>query len=396
MTAKTPARPVLSEKVRAIPASGIRKFFDIAATMKDVISLGIGEPDFTAPDLVVEAARSSLARGETHYTSNYGLLELRREIGKLLARLYELDYAPDREIIVTTGVSEGLNLALHGIIDPGDEVLIPDPSYVAYPPNVILAGGTPVLVPTDRAHDFRVTALALERAITPRTRAMLLGYPNNPTGAEMTREDLLPIAQLAVARDLLVVSDEIYDRLVYGVTHTSLAGLPGMRERTILLGGVSKAYAMTGFRIGWLCAPSAMLEGIMKVHQYVMMSAPTSSQFAAVAALAEGEPAVATMVAEYDRRRRLLVDGFNRLGLDCFEPRGAFYTFPDVRSSGLDDDVFATRLLQEEGVAVVPGSAFGPSGRGHVRACYATEYTRIEEALRRIERFLIRCKGKAA
>ncbi len=390
MSPTQPVRPALSEKVRSIPASGIRKFFDIAATMKDVISLGIGEPDFTAPEGAMRAAQRSLERGETHYTSNYGTLELRREIASLLERLYGVTYSPQKEIIVTTGVSEGLNLALHGLCDQGDEVLVPDPAYVAYPPNVILAGGTPVLVPTDRAHDFKVTAPALRERLTPKTKAILLGYPANPTGAEMDRADLEPIARLADQQDLYVISDEIYDRLVYGVRHTCFASLPGMRERSILLGGVSKAYAMTGFRIGWLCAPAPLLEGLMKVHQYVMMSAPTTSQYASAAALRDCEADVARMVGEYDRRRRLLVDGLNRLGLDTFEPRGAFYAFPDVRSSGMDDETFATQLLTEEHVAVVPGSAFGPSGRGFVRACYATDYHQIEEALGRIGRFLDR------
>jgi aminotransferase len=380
----------ISQRVANVPPSGIRRFFDIAATMKDVISLGIGEPDFVTPSIILEAGIRSLERGETHYTSNSGTLELRQELSGHLQRLYGVRYDPETELLITVGVSEALYLALTAIVDPGDEVIVPEPCFVAYTAEVVFAGGRPVVVDTKVEDGFQVTGAQVEAAVTPRTKAILIGYPNNPTGAVMTRERLLEIAQVAQRHDLIVISDEIYDRLVYGVAHTCFAGLPEMWERTILLGGFSKDYAMTGWRIGYAAAPADLLGAMRKVHQYTIMSAPTMAQAAAVAALRHGEGAVQEMVAEYDRRRRLIVDGLNSLGLSTFEPRGAFYAFPCISDSGMDDNEFSERLLLEEKVAVVPGSAFGRAGAGFVRCCYATDYEKIEQALERIGRFVRR------
>nr|AIA14984.1 Aminotransferase class I and II [uncultured bacterium] len=382
----------VSDRVNNVPPSGIRKFFDIVATMKDVISLGIGEPDFVSPEPILNAGIDSLKAGHTAYTSNSGILELRELLSKHIERLYKVHYDPEREILVTVGVSEALLLAFMATLEPGSEVIVPEPCFVAYQPTVVFAGGVPVPVPTYVSQDFQVTVEDLEKARTPRTRAILLGYPNNPTGAVLERSRLEEIAAWAVKHDLLVVSDEIYDRLVYDIDHTCVSSLPGMWERTILLGGFSKSHAMTGWRIGYVAAPPALLAAMRKIHQYIIMSAPTTGQEAAIEALKSGEPFVESMRQEYDRRRRLIVDGFNRLGLKCFEPRGAFYAFPSIESTGLSDEEFCDRLLMEEKVAVVPGSAFGMSGTGHVRASYATAYERIEEALVRIERFLNKLK----
>jgi aminotransferase len=383
-------RNFVSQRVQSVPPSGIRRFFDIAATMKNVISLGIGEPDFVTPDPILQAGVASLSRGETAYTSNSGTIELRQAVARHLQRLYGVAYDPETELLITVGVSEALYLALTAIVDPGDEVIVPEPCFVAYTPEVVFAGGVPVTIATRVDDQFQVTAEAIERKITPRTKALLIGYPNNPTGAVMTRDNLAQIGQLAEQHDLLVISDEIYDRLVYGRAHVCFAALPGMRERTITLGGFSKDYAMTGWRLGYAGAPAELLAAMRKVHQYTIMSAPTTAQAAGVQALESGDPFVEQMVAEYDRRRRLLVGGLNSLGLDCFEPGGAFYAFPSVERSGLDDSTFAESLLQEEEVAVVPGSAFGPSGSGFVRMAYATAYEKIEEALNRMERFMRR------
>lgn len=395
-TSPTDARPPLSERalaqrVRAVPPSGIRRFFDILATMDDVISLGVGEPDFDTPRVIVEAGVESLREGRTHYTSNYGTLELRRALGEHLERRYGVQYDPATEILVTVGASEALDLALRATCDPGDEVILHEPSYVAYVPAIVFAGGTPILIPTRFEDDFALDPGAVEAAITPRTKALFLGYPSNPTGAVLPDDVQDALAAIAERHDLLVYSDEIYDRLAYGsYRHRAFSALPGMRERTILMGGFSKAYAMTGWRVGYVAAPGAILEGLVKVHQYGIMSAPTVAQDAALAAILEGETDVERMRAEYDRRRRLVVEGLNRLGLATFEPRGAFYAFPRITSTGLTDEAFAERLLMEERVAVVPGSAFGPSGAGHVRMCYATAYDDLEEALRRIARFVER------
>jgi aminotransferase len=381
-------RSYLSKKVESIPSSGIRRFFELIASLDGVISLGVGEPDFVTPEAFSRAAFEAVARGETHYTSNYGLPQLRRAVARHLERLYGVRYDPDREIIITVGVSEGLLLAAHAILDPGDELLCPDPYYVAYQPVCVLAGGTFVPVPTEMENEFRLRAEDLEARITPRTKALLIGYPSNPTGAQMTREDLMAIARVVERHDLVVISDDIYDRLIYDLPHTCFASLPGMRERTVLLGGFSKAYALTGWRVGWACAPAPILEAMMKVHQYVIMSAPTPSQYAALAALEEGEEESRRMVEDFDRRRHLVMEALQRMGLPCPPPRGAFYAFPSVRPTGLDDVEFAHRLLQEEKVAVIPGSAFGERGRGHVRICYAAPRHHLEEALQRMARFI--------
>jgi aminotransferase len=377
----------LAQRVTAVPASGIRKFFDIVATMKDVISLGIGEPDFTTPEPFTQAGIASLQHGETHYTSNSGIEELRVLLSQHLHKMYQVRYDAN-DILITVGVSEALHLAMLALLDPGDECIITEPSYVAYKPAVIFAGGKPVTVVTNVADHFEVSAEHIERVITPQTRALLLAYPNNPTGAVMPRQKLLEIAELAKKHDLIVLSDEIYDRLVYGVEHVCFSALPGMKERTILLGGFSKDYAMTGWRLGYACGPSELIGGMRKIHQYIIMSAPTTAQFAAIEALKHGEPFVQAMVAEYNQRRQTIVQGLNQIGLPTFEPHGAFYAFPDIRPSGLSSDEFAERLLLEHKVAVVPGHAFGASGDGHVRCAYTASHSQIEEALDRIETFV--------
>jgi len=383
-------RNFISQRVASVPPSGIRRFFDIAATMPDVISLGIGEPDFVTPTPILNAGIASLQRGETAYTSNSGTIELRRALSDHLARLYGVEYNPETELLITVGVSEAMYLAMTAIVDPGDEVIVPQPCFVAYAPEVIFAGGVPITIPTRVENEFQVTGEEIEARVTPKTKAILIGYPNNPTGAVLTRERMGEIARVAEQHDLLVISDEIYDRLVYGVEHTCFASLPGMKERTMLLGGFSKDYAMTGWRIGYIAAPAELLAAARKVHQYTIMSAPTTGQHAALAALKCGEEHVQRMVAEYDRRRKLIVSGLNSLGLDCFEPRGAFYAFPSVAKTGLSDDEFADKLLAEEQVAVVPGNAFGAGGAGFVRMAYAQSYEKIEQALERIHRFMQR------
>ncbi len=380
----------LSKRVAELKPSGIRKFFDIVATMKDVISLGIGEPDFTTPKPILDAGIRSLQNGETHYTSNYGKLELRQGVANNLQKLYNVKYDPS-EVLATVGVSEALYLTFTAILEPGDEVIIPTPCFVAYQAEVILAGGVPVEIPARVENDFTVDPDDIRKAITPRTKAIFIGYPSNPTGAVAPREVMVEIGKIAEQYNLIVVSDEIYDRLVYDFDHVCFPALDeSLKQRTVLLGGFSKAYAMTGWRIGYACAPLDILQGMLRVHQYTIMSAPTTAQDAAIEALKSGEPHVMEMVTEYDRRRRLMVAGFNKLGLSTFEPRGAFYTFPNIRASGMDEETFAETLLKEESVAVVPGSAFGPGGEGFVRACYATEYSKIEEALHRMERFMSR------
>jgi aminotransferase len=391
-----PERPPLSTRVLArrvdeVPRSGIRRFFDIMATMHDVISLGVGEPDFDTPEQVIEAGRHSLAARNTHYASNYGTIELRRALAHHLERLYGVRYDPTEEILITIGASEALDVTCRATLDPGDEVITHEPSYVSYRPCIIFAGGVPVGVNTTIEDDFALDPAKVEAAITPRTKAMLLNYPCNPTGAVLPHEVQDEIARIAVRHDLLVYTDEIYDRLVYGgYEMRSMAALPGMRRRTVLMGGFSKAYAMTGWRIGYICAPSEILEGILKIHQYVIMSAPTVAQDAALEALKSSEPDVRWMLSHYDRRRQLLVEGFNKIGLRTSEPKGAFYVFPQVTSTGLTSDEFAEQLLRKESVAVVPGSAFGPAGEGHVRCCYATSEAELKEALFRIERFVTR------
>jgi len=383
-------RNFVSERISSVPPSGIRRFFDIAATMEDVISLGIGEPDFTTPEPILRAGIEALERGETHYTSNSGLMELRRAIAEHLDRLYGQTYNPASEILITVGVSEALYLACAATLDPGDEVIIPEPCFVSYAPEVIFAGGVPVMVPTSAENEWQVTAEAIEAAVTERTKALLLGYPSNPTGAVMSRERLNEIAAVVKRHNLLVISDELYDRLVYDTRHVCFPSLPGMYSRTILLMGFSKAYAMTGWRIGWAAGPAEIMEMMRRVHQYTIMCAPTVAQYAALVALKEGEPFVEEMRREYDRRRRLIVSGLNEIGLTCVEPKGAFYAFPSIAVTGMDENTFAEKLLQEEHVAVIPGSAFGPSGKGYVRCSYATAYEKIEEALERMRRFVRR------
>ena len=383
-------RDFVADRVERVPPSGIRRFFDIAATMDDVISLGIGEPDFTTPSPIIRAGIQSLERGETKYTSNSGMLELRQALTAHLKRLYDVEYDPETELLITVGVSEALYLALTASINPGDEVIVPTPCFVSYQPEVIFAGGTPVPLPTRLEDAFQVTAEAVEALITPKTKALLIGYPNNPTGAVLTRATAQALADLAAKHDLLVISDEIYDRLVYGDhDHVCFASLAGARQRTITLGGFSKDYAMTGWRIGYAAAPPKILAAMRKVHQYTIMSAPTMAQVAAIEALTNGDEHVEKMRAEYDRRRQLMVGGLNDLGLTAFEPLGAFYVFPSIEASGMDDETFANQLLEEEKVAVVPGNAFGDS-RSFVRCSYATAYEDLERALDRMQRFMQR------
>jgi aminotransferase len=381
-------REVLAQRVLKVKPSGIRKFFDIINTMPEVISLGVGEPDFVTPEHIRQAGIDSIVQGHTRYTSNYGTLELRAEIAAMLQRRYGLTYNPTNQILVTVGVSEGVDLAMRTLIDPGDEVISPDPGYVAYEADIILAGGVPVPVPTYAQYSFGVRAAEIAAAITPRTKMILLGNPNNPTGAVVPRAELEGIAKLAVEHDLIVASDEVYSRLVYGTEHVSIATLPGMQERTVLLDGFSKAYAMTGWRVGYVAAPTHILEAMLKVHQYAIMCAGTSAQEAALEALRHGEEDVERMHADYARRGTMFVEGLNRIGLPANAPRGAFYAFPYVGATGMTDEEFAEKLLFEEKVAVVPGSSFGVAGTGYIRAAYCTAYAKLEESLVRIERFL--------
>jgi len=383
-------RPLTNDRVGRIPASGIRRFFDLVSGAEGAISLGVGEPDFVTPERFREAAIRSIREGRTKYTSNYGIRALREAIAEHTERLRGIRYEPTGEILVTVGVSEAVDLALRATLNEGDEVILADPSYVAYVPGIVLAGGVPVPVATREEHAFRLRPIDVERAITPRTRAILLGFPNNPTGAVLEPGDVEGIARLARRHDLIVYADEIYDRLVYGAEHRSIVGEPGMKERSVYLAGFSKSYAMTGWRVGYACAPAEVIEQMMKIHQYTVMCVPTAGQYAALEALRTGEPEVQRMVAEYDRRRKGMWERFNAMGLPTFEPRGAFYCFPNVTSTGLGDDEFAARLFEEERVVVVPGSAFGERGAGHVRACYAASTELIEEACERIERFVKR------
>ena len=383
-------RRYLSERVVSLKPSAIRRFFDIAATMDDVLSLGIGEPDFVSPAPILEAGIHSLKEGATHYTSNSGLMELRTALAEHLEKRYGVTYDPVKEIVITVGVSEALYLAMTALLDPGDEVIIPTPCFVSYQAEAALAGGVPFELPTFAEDNFQLRPSALEAAINPRTKAVLIAYPNNPTGAVASRETLLALAGIAEKHDLIVISDELYDQLVYEVPHVCFPALPGMWERTILLGGFSKNYAMTGWRIGFAAAPAGILQGLLRVHQYTIMSAPTTAQAAAIVALKHGHKHVEEMRSEYNRRRKLIVSGLNDLGLATVEPHGAFYAFPSIAASGMDDETFAQKLLEEERVAVVPGSGFGAGGEGYVRCSYATAYEKIEEALRRLERFMRR------
>jgi aminotransferase len=378
----------LARAASELPVSGIRRFFDVAAQMQDVISLGVGEPDFFTPWHIREAAIYSLERGQTTYTSNHGMIELRREIASHLHERYGVSYKPEDEVLITVGVSEGLDLAMRTLLDPGDEVLVPEPSYVSYKPCVTLAGGVPIGVETTAAERFRVTVANLEKHTTPRTKAILLGYPSNPTGATMPPAALAEIVEFAARRGLYIISDEIYDRLTYDEVHTCVASIKGARERTILLNGFSKAYAMTGWRVGYVCAPREIVSVMTRIHSYTMLCAPILSQKAALEALRSGEPEVLEMVAQYGQRRRLIVDGLNEIGLKCHMPAGAFYAFPSIESTGLSCEEFAERLLFQERVAVVPGTAFGAGGQGHIRCSYATAIEKIEVALVRMKKFV--------
>ena len=379
----------ISPIVSQVPPSGIRRFFDIAAEMEDVISLGVGEPDFVTPWSIRESCVYGLEQGYTSYTANRGLLELRQEIVNLHENRYGISYDAAKDVLVTVGVSEALDIALRAVLSPGDEVLIPEPCYVSYSACTIMAGGKAVPVPAKIENEFRVTPADLEAHVTPKTKVLLIGYPNNPTGAVMSRSDLLAVAEFAEKHDLIVISDEIYGDLTYGgEEHVCFSSLPGMKDRTILLNGFSKAYAMTGWRIGYALSNPAFISAMTKIHQYTMLCAPITAQIAAVEALRHGEKYMKKMVSEYDKRRRLIYDGLTKMGLDCFEPKGAFYIFPSIKSTGYTSEEFAEKLLMSEHVALVPGNAFGNCGEGYVRCSYATSIDKISEALSRIENFL--------
>jgi aminotransferase len=383
---------VVSQKVATLPPSGIRRFFDLLSSIEDVISLGIGEPDFVTPWHITEAGIYSLEKGYTMYTSNAGMPELRQELANYLELHYGVSYHPEHEILVTAGSSEGLDLVLRATINPRNEIIIPDPCYVAYPADVILAGGVPIAVPTNEENDFVIRATDIEARITKRTKGILIGYPANPTGAVMPRKEAHAIAELAKKHDLLVISDEIYARLVYGIEHVCFPSLPGMKKRTILVSGFSKSHAMTGWRIGYVAGDRRFIEALTKIHQYTMLCAPVMTQMATIEALRNGENDVEKMVQEYNRRRRFMVKRLNEIGLSCFEPKGAFFAFPSIRATGMNSEEFAEKLLLEEKVAVVPGIAFGSCGEGFVRCCYATSLPSIEEALKRIDRFVRRTR----
>ncbi len=383
---------ILCQRIQNVPPSGIRKYFDILSEMDDAISLGIGEPDFQTPWHIRDAGIYSLEKGFTKYTPNAGLSDLRRSISKYMKRRFDLDYAPIGQILITVGGSEGLDLCFRCMLEPGDEVIIPTPSFVCYGPLVSMAHGVPVLVETKAENEFRLTADELRAAITPRTKALVLPFPNNPTGGIMAREDLEALAEVLRDTNIMVISDEIYAELTYGQHHVSMANLPDMYERTVVINGFSKAYSMTGWRLGYICAPKELVAAMTKLHQYGIMSAPTTSQYAAIEAMENGDEDIEKMKQEYDGRRRFLVEGFRRLGLECFEPRGAFYTFPCIKSTGLTSEEFCDRFLMEERVAVIPGSAFGPGGEGFVRACYAASLQDLDESLKRLGRFLEQLK----
>lgn len=387
-------RNPLNEKITTIKPSGIRKFFDIVSEMEDAISLGVGEPDFDTPWHIRDEGIFTLEKGRTFYTSNAGLKELRIEIAKYLERRFHLQYDPLTEILITVGGSEGIDNAFRAMIDPGDEVLIPQPSYVSYEPCCVLAGGVPVIIELQEKDQFRLTPEALEAAITPKTKILVLPFPNNPTGAVMEKSDLEAIAKVVIDHDLYVLSDEIYAELCYLEEHTSIASLPGMRERTIVINGFSKSHAMTGWRLGYACGPKVVMDQILKIHQFAIMCAPTNSQYAAVEAMKNGDADVAMMREQYNQRRRFLVHEFERMGLQCFEPFGAFYIFPSIKEFGINSDEFATRLLREEKVAVVPGTAFGDCGEGFLRISYAYSLDNLKVALGRLEKFITRLRAE--
>jgi len=388
-------RNPLSDRIVEIQPSGIRKLFDIVSEMKDAISLGVGEPDFDTPWHIREEGIYSLEKGRTFYTSNAGLKELKVEICSYLSRRFEVTYDPDHEVMVTVGGSEVIDIALRAMLDPGDEVLIPQPSYVSYVPCTILANGVPVIIDLEAKDQFKLTSEKLLEKITPKTKVLVLPFPNNPTGAVMKAEELEEIAKIVIEKDLFVISDEIYAELTYGNDHTTIAAFPGMKDRTVLINGFSKSYAMTGWRLGYAAAPRAILEQMLKIHQFAIMCAPTTSQYAAVAALRDGDKDVQVMRESYDQRRRYLIHAFKEMGLECFEPHGAFYTFPSIKRFGMTSDEFATRLLREEKVAVVPGTAFGDCGEGYLRISYAYSLKNLKEALSRMDRFIKKLDGKA-
>lgn len=388
-------RNPLSQTITTIPPSGIRKFFDIVSEMKDAISLGVGEPDFDTPWHIREEGILSLEKGQTFYTSNAGLKELKVEICKYLERRFHVSYNFADECMVTVGGSEAIDIALRAMLDPGDEVLIPQPSYVSYPPCTILAGGVPVSILLEEKDQFRLTREKLLAAITPKTKILILPFPNNPTGSIMELEDLKEIAEVVEEYDLYVISDEIYSELTYTGDHVTIASLPGMKERTVLINGFSKSYAMTGWRLGYACAPKMILQQMLKIHQFATMCAPTTSQYAAVEALRNGDEDVVEMREAYNERRKYLVKAFNEIGMDCYEPQGAFYVFPCVKRFGMTSDEFALKLLEEEKVAVVPGTAFGDCGEGYLRVSYAYSLESLQKAMERIERFAKRHLGES-
>lgn len=383
-------RNPLSETIVQIEPSGIRKFFDIVSEMKDAISLGVGEPDFDTPWHIREEGIYSLEKGRTFYTSNAGLKELKQEICRYLYRRFDVSYNPDSEVMVTVGGSEAIDIALRAMCDPGDEVLIPQPSYVSYVPCTMLAGGKPVVIELEEKDNFKLTPEKLLEKITDKTKILVMPFPNNPTGAIMTKEDLAPIVDIIVKKDLFVISDEIYSELTYGTDHVTIAAFPEMKDRTILINGFSKSYAMTGWRLGYAAAPHRILEQMLKIHQFAIMCAPTTSQYAAVSALRDGDNDVQMMREAYDQRRRFVLHAFKEMGLDCFEPEGAFYAFPSIKRFGMTSDEFATRFLREEKVAVVPGTAFGASGEGFLRVSYAYSLKNLKEALGRMANFVKR------
>ena len=385
---------IISQKIQNIKPSGIRKFFDILEEMTDAISLGIGEPDFVTPWHIRDAGIYSLERGHTKYTSNAGMLELRREIANYLRRRFDLEYDYTNQILVTVGGSEAIDLALRVLVNPGDEVIIPVPSFVCYGPLTEMAGGVPVYVELTAENGFRLTPEQLKAAITPRTKALVLPFPSNPTGGIMERRDLEAIAQVLKDNDIMVISDEIYAELTYGQRHVSPANLIQLYDRTVVVNGFSKSHAMTGWRMGYVCAPQPVVAAMTKLHQFGIMSAPTTSQYAAIEAMRSGDEDIAHMREEYDSRRRYLVENLNRIGLDCFEPKGAFYVFPCIRSSGLSSEEFCERFLREEKVAVIPGTAFGPGGEGYVRACYASSMRDLTESISRLDNFLQNLRRK--
>lgn len=380
---------ILNPTVIDIKPSGIRKFFDIAEEMKDVISLGVGEPDFQTPWHIRQAGITSLEEGKTRYTSNWGLKELRIAVAKYMQERINVSYDPDDEILISVGGSEAIDAAIRAVVSRGDEVLIPEPSFVCYDPITRLAGGVPVIIPTKAENDFKLTAEQLKAHITPKTKALVLPFPNNPTGAVMRREDLCELADLLEGTDIVVISDEIYSELTYGgEKHVSIASIGNMRERTIIVNGFSKTYSMTGWRLGFACGPSPILSQMTKIHQFAIMSAPTTAQYAAIEALKNGRSDIEAMVEEYDMRRRMIVDGFCRIGLGCYEPKGAFYVFPCIKSTGLTSEEFCEQLLYSKHVALVPGNAFGVSGEGYIRASYCYSVSHIKEALARIGEFV--------